>query len=434
MRSVKYLVAVVVSAVLALVVAPPAQAFDEYLCPSGLISVNGVCPVVPTPRITAAATTEPNAAGWYSGPVTIRFTCLGGLDSNGNVVSTIPAGACPPDQVLTESGTSAVKRLVDSNGVGADSNTVTVQIDSDPPTVTAAATTQPNAAGWYRSPVTVVFTCEDGAGSGIPSGSCPIDPVLLSSLTTGPVTVQDIAGNVSAPSNPVTVRIDWIAPTITAATSGAPNAAGWYRTPAIVTFDCQDATPPSVVDGESGIAGCTAPITLGEGSAQTATGQAVDAAGNTASTAVTGVNVDLTPPAVAWSGGPLDGETYAQGGVPATPSCTAIDALSGAGTCTVSGYATTQGTHTLTATATDLAGNTTVDSRTYVVLAGTTVGSFLPLKVSVREVACTDPSASRAIRVPFKVPAAFAGCYRVTVAAGSSWSTSTVFRLEPRAS
>ncbi|MFD4957697.1 hypothetical protein [Microbacterium sp. NPDC058389] len=436
MRTLKYFVALVVAAALALVVAPPAQAVGPgdggTICPNGVIVYNMPCPVIPTPRITVAATTEPNAAGWYSGPVTIRFTCLGGLDSDGDLVSTIPDGACPPDQVLTESGPSTAMRVLDSNGVAGVSNTVSVLIDSAPPTVTAAATTEPNAAGWYRSPVTIGFTCDDGGGSGIVSGTCPINSVLLSSMTSRAMTVQDVAGNISAPSNQISVRLDWTAPTITASVSETPNAGGWYRTAPVVSFDCREDTPPSVVDGESGVAACAEPVTLGEGAAQTVTGTAVDAADNTAQAVVTGLDVDLTPPSVAWSGGPLEGETYAQGGVPAAPTCSATDALSGAGTCSVSGYATTQGTHTLTATATDLAGNTAVESRTYVVLAGTT-GSLLPLKVSVREIACSDPSATRALRVAWKVPSAFAGRYRVTVTLASGWSTSTVFRLDARA-
>ena len=41
------------------------------------------------------------------------------------------------------------------------SNVVTVKIDKTPPTITAAATSDPNGAGWYNHNVTVHFSCDD---------------------------------------------------------------------------------------------------------------------------------------------------------------------------------------------------------------------------------------------------------------------------------
>src|SRR5204863_454948 len=49
------------------------------------------------PAISAAATTSPNGAGWYSGNVTVHFTCA-------DAGSGIPAGTCPADQVLSTEG------------------------------------------------------------------------------------------------------------------------------------------------------------------------------------------------------------------------------------------------------------------------------------------------------------------------------------------
>ena len=78
-----------------------------------------------------------------------------------------------------------------------------------PPTITAAATTQPDANGFYYGPVVVHFTCSD-TGSGIPAGACPPDQTLTDvglAVSSTPETVTDAAGNVSAPSNVVTVKI-----------------------------------------------------------------------------------------------------------------------------------------------------------------------------------------------------------------------------------
>ena len=55
-------------------------------------------------------------------------------------------------------------------------------------------------------------------------------------------------------------------------------------------------------DALSGIATCPAPLVLGEAANQTASGTAVDEAGNTASAAVAGINIDQTAPAIALGG------------------------------------------------------------------------------------------------------------------------------------
>ena len=83
------------------------------------------------------------------------------------------------------------------------------KVDQTAPTISAAATTAPNANGWYSGNVVVHFTCSDG-GSGIPPGACPPDQILSgigAAISSTAQTVTDAAGNVSAPSNVVTVKI-----------------------------------------------------------------------------------------------------------------------------------------------------------------------------------------------------------------------------------
>jgi hypothetical protein len=95
--------------------------------------------------------------------------------------------------------------------------TITVGVDTTPPTITAAATTAPNANGWYNTNVTVHFTCDDGNGSGIPAGACPPDQILNTegtAVSSAAQTVTDAAGNTSAPSNIVTVKIDKTPPSL----------------------------------------------------------------------------------------------------------------------------------------------------------------------------------------------------------------------------
>jgi hypothetical protein len=82
---------------------------------------------------------------------------------------------------------------------------------------------------------------------------------------------------------------------------------------------------------------------------------------------------------VAFAGTLTDGGSYLRNSVPAASTCTASDALSGVSSCVVTGYSTDAGAHTLTATATDLAGNQSTASLSYTVRTYSVSGFFSPV-------------------------------------------------------
>lgn len=185
---------------------------------------------------------------------------------------------------------------------------------------------------------------------------------------TGPEVQVTIRLTVSAPS-------DTTPPVITPSVSGTLGNDDWYVSDVTVSWE--------VVDEESEVSetsGCeqatidydTAGVTL----TCTAT-----SAGGTASESVT-IKRDATPPSITWSNGPQDGASYYYGFVPAEPTCTAGDALSGPNGCAVTGYGAAVGSHTLTATAYDVAGNKAEETRTYTVLAWTLLGFYRPVEMS----------------------------------------------------
>lgn len=88
---------------------------------------------------------------------------------------------------------------------------------------------------------------------------------------------------------------------------------------------------------------------------------------------------DTTPPAVAFAGNIADKDSYYFGQVPAAPACSATDVVSGIVECKVSGYSTSVGMHTLTATAKDQAGNTGISTWTYTVQPWTLKGFYNPI-------------------------------------------------------
>jgi hypothetical protein len=130
-------------------------------------------------------------------------------------------------------------------------------------------------------------TC-NGAAATLDGSSFTCSVTLAAGANELTVVATDRAGNVATVTRSVTFATDHDAPSITAEVIPAPNASGWTRGPARVTFHCSDAI--------SGIAGCPEDIALlDEGAGITVSGTAVDVAGNTATTAVT-VNVDMSNP------------------------------------------------------------------------------------------------------------------------------------------
>lgn len=260
---------------------------------------------------------------------------------------------------------------------GKPGGVITLEIigeDSVPPLISAAISPVANAAGWHIDGVAVAFQCSDSA-SGI--AVCPA-PVLVSTEGADQVisgTAEDHAGNQATAS--VTLNIDKTVPSVTPQVTPAPNAAGWNRSDATVSFDCQDTL--------SGIDTCTAPVTLtNEVAGQTVNGTATDIAGNNNSTVGT-VNLDKTPPVIDASlSAPANTAGWHR--QPVTLSFVCSDALSGVQTCPADIVVDTEGQNQVfTATAVDLADNTANISRN------------VSLDVTAPAIAITNPQAGAQI-------------------------------------
>src|SRR5262249_23759697 len=83
------------------------------------------------PQIWATITPSPNEHGWNSGPVTITFNCI---DAESGVAS-----CSPPTTLRTDgSGQLVTGTAIDRAG-NSTTTTVTVDVDSTPPTLVLAA-------------------------------------------------------------------------------------------------------------------------------------------------------------------------------------------------------------------------------------------------------------------------------------------------------
>jgi hypothetical protein len=339
------------------------------------------------PTITLTSRNPPaNANGWNNTDVTLEWTIEdtgSGIDTSslssdcGTIQSQSGNIGGRPTQVVTSIivSTEGINNLTCSAKDGAGntgySNTETVRIDKTPPTITASRSPLPNANGWNNTDVTVSFTCYD-ALSGI--DVCPAD-VTLSSEGAGQSasgTAYDKAGN-SATATESNINIDKTPPTITASRSPLPNANGWNNTDVTVSFTCYDAL--------SGIDVCPADVTLSsEGAGQSASGTAYDKAGNSATATESNINIDKTPPTVNISG-IINGQRFDFGDSLPSVTCDAEDNLSGIESCTITPATlpTSVGTHTITATAKDNAGNEASTSISYEIVAWTIKGFYQPV-------------------------------------------------------
>lgn len=235
------------------------------------------------PTITGSASPAPNGFGWNAGPVLVEFSC----DDTGSGVAS-----CAADTLLeTEgAGQSVTGTATDNAGNSSETTVGPIDIDLTPPTLNGSATTDPNPAGWYRDDVTIDWTATDGL-SGIDPSTEPAASTITGegAALTASTWVADKAGHRTTASSP-SVRIDRTPPAISGAPTTAPNSAGWYRSSVTVDFSCSDAL--------SGVVTCGPQAVLADdGVDQSASGDAVDAAGNAASTRVGGIRIDSRAPA-----------------------------------------------------------------------------------------------------------------------------------------
>jgi hypothetical protein len=292
--------------------------------------------------------------------------------------------------------TTVTCSVVDSGGLG-DTDTFTVRVvDTTDPFVAISTDESAGGSGWFNIAsndgvpgVTVDVATGDIVGvtgltctdNGLDVG--PLDPagdsfVLADGQHAVTCVATDGAGNDDAES--AGFDVDQTAPSIVPTVGPAPAASGWWNAATgapTATFVCSDDT--------SGVASCSDPFAFGEGADQSTTGTATDAAGNSSTADVTNIDVDLTGPVVvAFDGTELvDGGEYAYLFVPAGPTgCTATDAVSGPGSCLVSGYGDTVGAHSILGSATDVAGNTGTGTLDYEVLAWTLVGFSKPIDMT----------------------------------------------------
>ncbi len=285
--------------------------------------------------------------GWYVGDAIVNWSVT---DSESNITNS--SGCDAVTLAIDSSGTTYTCTATSAGGMTTES--VTIKRDATAPMATATPSPLPNSAGWHKASVSVAFSGTDTT-SGI--ASCSPNVMVATEganqiSTSG--TCTDVAGNVSTPVTYSPINIDLTPPAASAIRAPAANAAGWNKSEVTVAYSALDALSGVAADG------CSLPNVLNaNGAGQSATGMCSDRAGNSASAAVSGINIDLTPPIAAASVSPAANAANWHR-TPVMVSFSGTDALSGSGIagCSANGLINTDGAgQTRAGTCTDVADN-----------------------------------------------------------------------------
>jgi hypothetical protein len=257
------------------------------------------------PTTVATVLPAPNANGWNNSNVTMNLTAIDNPGGSGVQQITFNATGAQPIASTNAAGSSA-SALTSTEGLTSFSffatdlaanvepvQTLTIKLDKTPPSITGSRAPTANANGWSNTDVTASFTCAD-ALSGLAADSPPTPTLVSTEGANQQVTgaCQDLAGN-TASATVSGINIDKTPPNIAPSRTPAANSNGWNNTNVTVSFACADAL--------SGLAPGSPPaasVLASEGVNQQVSGTCFDLAGNSASAAVSGINIDKTPPAL----------------------------------------------------------------------------------------------------------------------------------------
>jgi hypothetical protein len=361
--------------------------------------VDTIAPVIaPHGDETAQATGKDGAMVAYTSPTA------------SDAVDSAPTVICEPasDGRFALGDTTVTCNATDAAGNHATPTTFKVTVQDTAPViashddVTAEATSKDGALVSYTAPATT--DAVDG------SGTATCAPASGSTFALGDTMVTcnaaDKAGNQATPTTFVVHVVDTTPPVITA--HGNEQAEATSAAGAVINY-----TSPATNDAVDGAGTATCAPASGSTFAlgdTMVTCNAADKAGNAATPTTFVVHVvDTTPPSITWVGGPTDESSHYFGQVPGAPTCTALDIVSGQVACTISGYGTDVGTHSLKATAYDAAGNKAEETRSYTVLAWTLSGFYQPVDMPTTGMVYNTVKNGSTVPLKFEIFAGLAG-------------------------
>ena len=221
-----------------------------------------------TPTISVNTVSGLNGAGWSRGTThygydwnygwrdipdtSITWNCSGQYAGISTCGGQYNQTAVTDETPVT--GTDFVGTVTDMSGKTATATT-NVKVDKTPPTISPVITGTVGSNGWYTSPVSVSWTCDD-ALSGVKSCSAQTD-TFTDTEGTSNGTAVDVADNTNGGS--VDIKSDTTAPLITGTVVTDKGYGGVYDDPITVHWTCSD---PGTGNGVSGVDTCPSDTTV----------------------------------------------------------------------------------------------------------------------------------------------------------------------------
>lgn len=356
------------------------------------------------PTSTINCNGNPCGSGWFNAAVSVTLAATDNDGGSGVSKIVYTTDGTTPTQTngivyagaftVATSGTTVKYRAFDNAGNAEATNSQQLRIDTVAPSSTIRCNTTTCASGYYSAAISVTLSATDTGGSGLgqivytTDGSDPTSSngtvyaaaFSISSTTTVKYRALDNAGN-AEPVNSARLQVDTTPPVSTLNCAGsACSGTAWYKSGVSLSLSASDAdsgvasiryTTNGTVPTKTTGTVYSAPFTLS--ATTTINYRAFDNIGNSESNNVLTVQVDATAPTVSLTA-PSAGATVSG---PITLSATASDNVAvdhvdflvdgnPVGASTSSPYSfswnsatAADGNHTISARATDSAGNQT---------------------------------------------------------------------------
>lgn len=369
--------------------------------------------------IDAVAEEMPLTKGGADGSTTLYVTPRNGDGKNGcnltsstslglsvsssdtNVATVSPSSvtftSCGDVKNLTvtpvNTGTATISVSQTSNNTGATFNlapaTFTVKVSPPPNTAPTVSVSGVDEGGSYNKGSVPAATCdvtdaEDGNSSFAATLSAITGPYASDGIgsQTASCSYTDGGGLTAAASKTYSI-VDPTPPNIsyTLSPTSPDGSNGWYKSPVSLTWNVDEPESPNSLQKT----GCEDQNITADQNETTYSCSATSAGGSATPVDVKIKKDGTAPTDVQFQGGGIsDGGSYYFNSVPAGPTgCTASDATSGLASCTLdNGYSTAVGSHTVTATATDNAGNSATKTLSYEVLPWDFRGFYQPVDMN----------------------------------------------------
>ena len=259
------------------------------------------------PTITETLTGTSGAGGWYTSNVTVGAVTD---DATSGVIGEemrVDSGTWTPIMGLLTDGEHVVEYRVEDEAGNIASHTVTVNVDTTPPTANVSVTGTKGANGWYTSDVTLDLASSD-ATSGVAQEEYQDgilwDPYIgTMTLTNGTSDIRfrvtDAAGNVAL-TPPVTYRVDTTPPEMEKTLQGSINPSGWSNDTVELTGNAADDGSGLLsfevnINGAGWVDAASADLDFTDDGVYEILCRAIDTAGNATEEPIT-VQIDKTPP------------------------------------------------------------------------------------------------------------------------------------------